>query len=143
MTAEIAVLNGVGVALAADSAVTVSREANKIYLSADKLFQLSLNAPVAAMVYGNATLLGVPWETIVKCYRTQLAGRTFPQLEHYRRDFIRFLKASRSMFTAKLQSQDIQIAITGFFAHIRKRFEDNVKETCQNRYGFSRRGADG
>lgn len=60
MTAEIAVLNSAGVALAADSAVTVSREASKIYLSADKLFQLSLNAPVAAMVYGTATLLGVP-----------------------------------------------------------------------------------
>ena len=40
MTAEIAVANNIGVALAADSAVTI-RKATQIYTSADKQFQLA------------------------------------------------------------------------------------------------------
>ena len=59
MTAEVAVLNSVGVALAADSAVTVGLQTGKIYTSADKLFQLSDHAPVGVMVYGSANFLGV------------------------------------------------------------------------------------
>jgi len=77
MTAEVAVLNSNGIALAADSAVTIGHEEGKIYTSADKLFQLSECAPVGIMVYGSASFLGVPWETIIKSYRTELGGRTF------------------------------------------------------------------
>lgn len=40
MTAQVAVLNTIGVALAADSAVTLGA-ASKVYTSADKLFQLT------------------------------------------------------------------------------------------------------
>jgi hypothetical protein len=67
----------------------------------------------------------------VKCYRAELADRTFPRLEDYRRDFIRFLKTSRRMFTPKLQRESVQAAIVGFFAHLRKRFEDSFTEACQ------------
>ena len=49
MTAEVAVLNRIGVALAADSAVTVGSASNKIYTSADKLFQLTSSAPVGVL----------------------------------------------------------------------------------------------
>jgi hypothetical protein len=41
MTAEVGVMNGFGVALAADSAVTLQSDTNtKIYASVDKLFKL-------------------------------------------------------------------------------------------------------
>jgi hypothetical protein len=55
MTAEVAILNNNGIALAADSAVTIGHEEGKIFTSADKLFQLSECAPVGIMVYGSAT----------------------------------------------------------------------------------------
>jgi len=45
MTAEVAVLNAMGVALAADSAVSIGPNADKIYSSADKLFNLSTRLP--------------------------------------------------------------------------------------------------
>ncbi len=60
MTAEVGVLNAMGVALAADSAVSIGPNANKIYSSADKLFNLSTSAPVGIMINGNASLLGIP-----------------------------------------------------------------------------------
>jgi hypothetical protein len=73
MTAEIAILNKNGVALAADSAVTLRNPDNqKVYNTANKLFMLSKYHPVGIMVYGSAELMGVPWETVIKIFRAEL-----------------------------------------------------------------------
>ncbi len=128
MTAEVAVLNSIGVALAADSAVTVSIEAGKIYTSADKLFQLSTNAPVGVMVYGNASFLGVPWETIIKCYRTKLGSKTFPYLKDYSQDLIRFLKASTRLFPASSQKDEMSSIAHGYYSFVRERLEKYIKD---------------
>lgn len=70
MTTEIAIMNKGAVALAADSAATISRERNikKIY-NANKLFMLSKRWPVGIMFYGNSEINFIPWETIIKLYR--------------------------------------------------------------------------
>jgi hypothetical protein len=92
MTTEIAILNKSAVALAADSAVTIAMSSPKgktykVLNSANKLFSLSKNAPVGLMIYGNASLLGIPWETIVKEYRKNIGEITFPTLEEYCKNF--------------------------------------------------------
>ncbi len=98
MTAEIAILNRVGVALAADSAVTVGRTAGKIWTSADKLFQLSEVDPVAVMVYGNAEHIGIPWETIIKCYRQVHGRESRSHLSDHANQFFAFIKSNRELF---------------------------------------------
>lgn len=126
MTAEIAILNSNAVALAADSAVTVGREAGKVYASADKLFQMSTNAPVGIMLYGQSTFLGVPWETVVKCYRSELRNN-FPKLADYLKDFIRYVKKSKQMFPRKYQRDDVRGIIAGFLrSFLLKKFKDIV-----------------
>jgi hypothetical protein len=126
MTAEIAILNSNAVALAADSAVTVGREAGKVYASADKLFQMSTNAPVGIMLYGQSTFLGVPWETVVKCYRSELRNN-FPKLADYLKDFIRYVKKSKQMFPRKCQRDDVRGIISGFLrSFLLKNFKDIV-----------------
>jgi hypothetical protein len=136
MTAEVAVLNSNGIALAADSAVTIGHEEGKIYTSADKLFQLSEYAPVGIMVYGSAAFLGVPWETIIKCYRAELGTKIFPKLVDYSKDFISFLKTSR-VFPATKQNDDVRNILLGFFSHLRKRFEEAVRKEYDNRHELS------
>ena len=92
MTAEVAILNREAVALAADSAVTLTGpEGRKIYNTANKLFPLSLNEPIAVMVYGSANFGHTPWETIVKEYRRDLGSNCFSRVEGYADDFIRKL----------------------------------------------------
>ncbi|WP_102274116.1 hypothetical protein [Cytobacillus massiliigabonensis] len=92
MTAEIGILNRSGVALAADSAVTIGGGGNqKVYNSANKLFALSKIHPVGIMIFGGASFMGVPWETIIKTYRKNLEGEKFDSLEEYGQDFIDFL----------------------------------------------------
>lgn len=106
MTSEVVVMNRLAVALAADSASTV-RGANsqKIWNSANKLFALSKCQPVGVMVYNDASILGVPWETIIKMYRAQLGKASFDTLEEYGANFFEFLNASTSLFSQESQKR--------------------------------------
>lgn len=105
MTAEIAVMNKHGVALAADSAATLTTEdlGSKI-LSANKIFTLSKYHPIGVMVYGSACLLGIPWEIIIKTYRAQIGEREFQTLEDAVGDFCAFLAGADSLFPGDSQS---------------------------------------
>jgi len=79
MTTEVAIINKEAIALAADSAVTVKiSDGTKIYNSANKLFALSKLHPVGIMIYGNAELTGVPWESLIKVYRKNRIMQKIP-----------------------------------------------------------------
>ena len=59
MTSEVVVMNRTGVALAADSAVTIEMgDSSKVRDSALKLFTLSKHRPVGVMVYNQRLALG-------------------------------------------------------------------------------------
>ena len=95
MTAEIAILNRMGVALAADSAVSIGGS-GKVYNSANKLFALSKKHPVGIMIYGNAHFMSVPWEIIIKHYRANELGNTsFASLKGYADSFLKFLAETK------------------------------------------------
>ncbi|MCL2700407.1 MAG: hypothetical protein FWE88_01790 [Phycisphaerae bacterium] len=96
MTTEIAIMNKSGMALAADSAMTVTihgpgGQDRKIHNTANKVFALSKHAPVAAMIYDNSQLMEIPWETIIKQFRNGLAKKRYPTLKQYGDEFLRFL----------------------------------------------------
>lgn len=128
MTAEIGLMNRLGVALAADSAITLGGEDGKIYASADKLFQLSLSAPVGAMTYGNASLVDIPWETVVKTYRKQGRNNTFDTIEGYAYDFIKFLKRRREMFSRSLQRITAETWLNLLFRNVCDEIWKKLKE---------------
>lgn len=90
MTAEVVILNKSGIALAADSAVSIGTK--KVYNSANKLFALSRNQPVGIMIYGNAEFMSVPWEALIKSFRKKvLKDDVCPKLDGYVQRFIEFL----------------------------------------------------
>lgn len=70
MTAEIALLNRTALAFAADSAATIRVGASqKIYDSAEKLFEFSRRQPIGLMIYNNVEYVGVPLDVIVRKHR--------------------------------------------------------------------------
>jgi hypothetical protein len=106
MTAEIGILNRTGVALAADSAVTIGGEGNqKVYNSANKLFALSKVHPVGIMIFGGANFMGVPWETIIKTYRKKLGSNKFDTLKEYGEDFFNFLSEDSRFYNFNTESE--------------------------------------
>ena len=134
MTAEIGILNKTAVALAADSAVTIQREkGQKIYNSANKLFMLSKYHPVGIMLFGNATFMGVPWETIIKEYRKKLSNTEYLTLKNYANDFINYLTTSRTFFPESEQLKYCEIRLRGCFLGIQKEIEKRLEEIVHNK----------
>ena len=74
MTAEVAILNKLGIALAADSAVTISEgeDSKKVFNTADKLFELSKTQPIACMVFSNLQFMHTPLQVLIKEFRNQI-----------------------------------------------------------------------
>ena len=103
MTAEVAIVNSGAIALAADSAVTIGGQ--KIYNSAIKLFTLSKTEPVAIMIYGNANLLNVPWETLIKSFRKLNGNKKFDKLEEYSQEFFKYLIENANLFSIDEQKK--------------------------------------
>lgn len=112
MTSEVVLMNRSAVAMAADSAVTISgTNYLKTYQSVDKLFPLVEGQPIGVMIYNNAELMSTPWETIISLYREQARGRSMDTLDQHAHDFIRFLSDNPELFPQDQQD-------TEFFKHV-------------------------
>ena len=91
MTAEIAILNKSAVALAADSAVTISagNKEEKIFDSADKLFELSYHNPIGIMIYNGTSFAEIPLPGLIKKFRSELGDLS--TVQEAATQFLRFL----------------------------------------------------
>jgi hypothetical protein len=130
MTAEIAIMSREAIALAADSAVTMGRERGweqKVFTSANKLFAFSKYYPVGVMVYGRASFMGVPWETIIKIYRNRLGKQKFNTLKEYADNFIAFLNKDNPLFPEDQQKEYLYENTSSYFAFIREEIKRQVK----------------
>jgi hypothetical protein len=129
MTAEVAIANLSAIAMAADSAVTIGGQ--KIYNSALKLFSLSKVAPVGTMVYGNAALLDVPWETLIKSHRKWLGNSLHENLVDYASSFIAFLQSNLEFFPEDSQKRWLECNVRHIFTIIRNELFDEIR-SAQN-----------
>lgn len=128
MTAEIAIMNKNAIALATDSAVTMSGSLNqKIFTSANKLFALSKYHPIGIMIYGNAIFMEVPWETIVKIYRNNLRKKKFNTLNEYANNFIAFLNNGNPLFPNSIQEEYLSTSIHSYFNYIKNKIKKKIE----------------
>jgi hypothetical protein len=110
MTAEVALLNKSAIALAADSATTVTywdknEPKTRYFKGANKVFNLSRAHPVGVMTFASANLNGVPWEIIIKSYREHLDRNSHDRLSEYATDFFNFLTTNTLLFPPTVQEQ--------------------------------------
>ena len=102
MTALVGILNKRAVAIAADSAITVSYasdERKKIYNTGQKIFRLSEAQPVGVMLYNNVEFMSTPWEVIIKLYHDRCGHHNLPLLKDYKEDFVKFLHDNQFFVT--------------------------------------------
>lgn len=128
MTAIVGVINAQGIAIAADSAVTVSgSKGTKVYNKGNKLFTLSKYHPVGIAIYGGASFMGIPLETLIKMYRSKLGKKGFDKVEDYKMDFLKFLKNNLSHVSNEFK-------ITSFFSYCSTNYlklSDLIKEAVK------------
>lgn len=134
MTAEVAVMNRQAIALAADSAATFRDEmGQKIFTSASKIFTLSKHQPVGVMIYGSASLMGVPWETIIKIYRDRLGQQTFRTIGDYAKNFLTFLTKEKQLFSDDEQEWHVEGFIYRYFWFIEGEITENVEKVIKEK----------
>ncbi|MGV6801145.1 MAG: hypothetical protein ACWA5L_04405 [bacterium] len=136
MTSEVVLMNRQAVAMAADSAVTISG-ANylKTYQSVDKLFPLVEGQPIAVMIYNNAELMSTPWETVISLYREQAAGRPQDTVEAYARDFLNFLSGNPELFPPDHQDTEFFKHVAVVFSVIAQDFDRQIEHFKQSKAG--------
>lgn len=133
MTTEVAILNKSAVALAADSAVTISHGINgekKIYNSVNKLFSLSKHHPIGIMIYDNANIMDAPWETLIKAYRKKLGNQSKLLLKEYVDDFLEFIK--NEFFDEATETQYVKRIIIEQLAYLKSKISDLVGQEIKN-----------
>jgi hypothetical protein len=131
MTAEVVVMNKTAVALAADSAVTITA---KIFNSAEKLYMLVPGKPVALMVYNHSEFMQLPWETIVKEYRIHNNGNSFSKLADYSNDFFSFLKDSNNnLYSDEQYEVTFKLIIHFYFEEIARKIIFDINERIERK----------
>lgn len=128
MTAEVVIMNKLGMSMAADSAITSGIDGiPKVYNSANKLFSLSKEHPVGVMVYGAASFMEIPWEVIISSYRDYLGSKHFDDLSFYFEDFLGFLRQDKRFKNTEIES----IIVYRTFSDILKRLITEVEERME------------
>ncbi len=132
MTSEVVLMNRQAVAMAADSAVTISGDRYlKTYQSADKLFPLVDGQPIAVMIYNNAEIMSTPWETVISLYREQARGRPLDTVEAYAEDFMEFLSGNPDLFPAEHQDTEFFKVVAVVYTVIAEEFDHQVRKFQQ------------
>jgi len=136
MTSEVVLMNRQAVAMAADSAVTISGDRYlKTYQSVDKLFPLVDGQPIAVMIYNNAEIMSTPWETVISLYREQTRGRPMETVAAYADDFMEFLSGNPDLFPADHQDTEFFKMVAVVYTVIAEEFDYQVAKFEQSNSG--------
>ena len=139
MTSEVVLMNRQAVAMAADSAVTISGDQYlKTYQSVDKLFPLVDGQPIAVMIYNNAEIMSTPWETVISLYREQARGRPLDTVAAYAEDFMEFLSGNPDLFPPEHQDTEFFKVVAVIYTVLAEEFERQVHKFAQSQSGSVR-----
>lgn len=143
MTAEIAILNKLAVALAADSAVSIGRPPNlKIYNTVNKIFELSNHEPVGIMVYGRLDFMHIPYEPLIKEFRRKLGRKKFDTIEEYRTAFQAHLSKDIK-YSDRDEQRNLVIVLSDALQDLNKKIDDAVWRDIQDKGKYLRSKVNG
>ena len=104
MTSEIMILTPNAIALATDSAITIDNR--KIYNGVNKLFMLSNNPPMGIMTYNGARFFNIPFETIIKEFRSEINDKNITKTIDFKEEFEKYLQKIPSKSPYKESFED-------------------------------------
>jgi hypothetical protein len=109
MSSGIVMMNKMGIALAADSAVTIGNRL-AIFNNAQKIFRLGETA-VAVVIYSAATVMQVPIEVLMKEFSKHIGNKIQKNtLSEYLGEFLIFLTSEYKYFMFHRNEKDLMIS---------------------------------
>lgn len=132
MTAEIAILNKSAVALAADSAVTIStgEREEKTFDSADKLFELTRHNPIGIMVYNGLSFAEAPLQSLIKRFRSECT--CFEHVNDAADSFLSYLNEFGCSASKRVQEESIKNIVTPILRRITQRYQSEFSQRLFN-----------
>lgn len=125
MTAIVGILNKSGIAIAADSAATVSNNRSRKVLNTEtKIFRLSKTYPVSVMIYDSTLFMETPWEVIIKLYCRRRGDKGKNTLKEYVDDFLKFLREEDFFCNKDVQDRRLNNMLIEYYQLVR----DKAKE---------------
>lgn len=133
MTAEVAVLNKLAVALAADSTVTISSalEKHKTFESADKLFELSATQPIGIMFFGNGQFMDLPISILVKQFRD--IRHHFMYIADAKKEFLKFLADTAKKAPESVRHKEVLALIIPALSKLKSEAEQDAQAEVLNK----------
>jgi|688.fasta_scaffold05066_5 hypothetical protein len=104
MTSQIAIINGFGVALASDSAMTLGE--TRIYDTAEKMVPLPLPHRIAVMHAGRVRIGNLPYSVLVSEWARQLGNKALRSADAYAKSFQDWLSNNPQWFPVNPQQSD-------------------------------------
>jgi hypothetical protein len=132
MTAEIAILNKDAVALAADSAVTISagQREEKTFDSADKLFELCRHNPIGVMVYNGLSFAETPLQLLFKRFRGECG--CFASVKDAANSFLEYLNAFGRNAPKRVREDSIKSIVVPVLQRLAQRFQQELQQRILN-----------
>lgn len=90
MTTQVVLMNGLGIALASDSAVTAG---GKVLNTSEKIFELPHPHKAAILTSGRARFMGMPWEVLLSAWSETL-DKPLQSMPDYMESLFAFLRAT-------------------------------------------------
>ncbi len=133
MTAEIAIINKSAVALAADSAVTISSgtKREKIFNTEDKLFELCNTVPIGIMIYNGMSFAGTPIQVLLRRFRATNDG--FDTVEDAAKQFLQYLLEFGRASPRLVLDTNVRIIIHPVFSKINEKIKDLLERSLAER----------
>ena len=123
MTSQFAAINSEGIALASDSAVTISgREQRSTFNRVNKIFPLGGDHQIAIMICGSPNYLpgNVSWNRIVGLFSDNLKETRLDSFNDYVDQFRRFLKNTKILNDPTQNNLAIQRCLGSWFSSVSK-----------------------
>jgi hypothetical protein len=75
--------------------------------------------------------MGVPWESVIKSFRSELGTKSFATLQEYVDHFLQFFRKPNRIISNEMQRDFFLSLVTGIFIKIR----EGIEEEIQNSFG--------
>lgn len=104
MTSQLILMNGFGVALASDSAVTVGGK--RTYDTAEKIIPLPAPHRLAVLHSGSVNIHGMPYSVLINEWAASLGTTRLRSVALYRQNFLSWLNDNRDWVSTKRSDED-------------------------------------
>ena len=124
MTSQLILLNGFGVALASDSAMTLGNK--RTYETAEKVIPLPMPHRVAVLHSGSVTIHGMPYSVLVNEWANSLGATPLRTVALYRQNFLSWLNDNHDWVTPSRAAEDFMYQLKDIYRIIWNKIKENI-----------------